>query len=143
MVSLYNKSENIIVSVLRWIAVLPAAVIGSVIISLLICLCMLLGDVFSCDIFIYIRHPEIFSIDHFFTSFILSLALGYSFVSIGTSVSPNNKRVVAFVLFGLLTMVFGTIVIISIINFTTFWRMTINSLCVIVASGVAAFTADS
>lgn len=128
----------------RWIAILPASLIAAVLGCLLLMVMVLIGDLFSGEIWIYLKNPEIITLDHFFLSFILFAAFGYIFVTAGVAVSPAHKRAVAFVLFTILTIAFGFLIIFSSLftHFSESWRLIINCLISIVAAGVCSFAIE-
>lgn len=128
--------------VLRWIGVLPASIIVSVFGCFIFLFLMLLGEIFSGDLLIYIRHPEAFVFDHYFTSFVISVIFGYLMVVSSSIVAPRHKKVVAFSLFGLVAVFFGFILLFAllIIGISDSWRLIVNSVLCIVSAGVAAFS---
>ena len=129
---------------LRWIAVLPTSAVAATLSFLLLMVIILIGDFLSGDLWIYLKYPQIFSVEHFFMSFILSAVFGYIFVYAGFTMSPKYKRATAFVLFAIIAAVVGFLMILTFItsHFTDSWRFLISSLICIIAAGVSAFSAE-
>lgn len=130
--------------IFRWIAVLPAAVIASILCYTLLMIMVLIGDLFSGKLRLYLEHPEILSLDHIFLSFILSAILGYVFVFVGVATSPRYKRIVAFVLFALIAILFGFLIIFSLLitSFADSWGLLVSSVICIIAAGACAFSTE-
>lgn len=74
-----SDNINIVKNSLRWIAVLPISIAGSIVGCLILIALILFGDLLSGDLWLYMHHPEVFPISHFFTSFLVSAALGCIF----------------------------------------------------------------
>lgn len=133
-----------ITSLLRWVAVLPASLIAAVLSWIILLILVLIGDLFSGSLWLYIRHPEIIYFDHFFLSFMLSATFGYIFVSAGAATSPRYKRIVAFVLFAIIAIVFGFfMVLLFATNFAESWRLIVNSTVCVIASGFSAYFTEN
>lgn len=138
-----SDNINIVKNSLRWIAVLPISIAGSIVGCLILIALILFGDLLSGDLWLYMHHPEVFPISHFFTSFLVSAALGCIFVYLGTALAPAYKKAVAFTLFGCLAIVCGFLLIITLlsIGFAESWRFAANLTICIISSGVTAFNA--
>lgn len=87
-----SDNINIVKNSLRWIAVLPISIAGSIVGCLILIALILFGDLLSGDLWLYMHHPEVFPISHFFTSFLVSAALGCIFVYLGTAMAPAYKK---------------------------------------------------
>lgn len=105
---------------------------------------MLFGELMSGDLWLYMEHPEIIALDHFFTSFIIAAIIGYGFVYSGAICAPSHRKGVAFVLFGVLSVVFGFMLIDSLVfgNFAETWKFDVGCVISIASAGAAAFNAD-
>lgn len=138
------EKNGVIKNSLRWIAVLPASIAGAVVGCLVLIALILIGDLLSGNLWMYIHYPKAFSIDHFFTSFLVSASLGGLFVYLGTAVAPAYKRAVAFALFGVLVIVCGFLLVFTLlyIGFADSWRFVVNLTICIIASGATAFNID-
>lgn len=126
--------------ILRWLGVLPAALIAPIVGCFVICILLLIGDFLSGHFWLYMRHPEILPIEHFFTSFVVFGAFGGLFVSAGAIVAPSHNRIVAFALFAVIAICFGFLLILTLLmsDFSHSWRMLINILvCIFAAAGTA------
>lgn len=137
-----NKSTfNLI---LRWIGVLPAAILIPTVGCILVIAMMLIGELFSGELLTYLRYPEVFAVDHYFTSFVISILFGYSFVSAGVTMAPQYKKAVAFILFGIIAITLGFLLVASVMlaGFVNIWKFALSLLLCIGASGVTAFTTD-
>lgn len=137
-------SHQSLIKSVRWIAILPVALIVPIVFAIISVLLMLFGEVMSGDLWLYMEHPEIFAFNHFFASFIIAAIIGYGFVSSGAICAPSHRKGVAFVLFGVLSVVFGFMLITSLIfgRMAETWRFDIGCLISIVSAGAAAFNAD-
>lgn len=137
-----NKSTfNLI---LRWIGVLPAAILTPTVVCILGIAMMLVGELFSGELLTYLRYPEVFAVDHYFTSFVISIFFGYSFVYAGVAMAPQYKKAVAFILFGIIAITLGFLLVASVMlaGFANIWKFALSLLLCIGASGVTAFTTD-
>ena len=128
--------------VLRWAAILPVAAIAPTLCCILRMALVLIGDLLSGEFWLYLSHPQIIPLEHFFLSFMLFAVFGYVFVYAGASISPRYKRIVAFVLFAIVAILFGFIIIFSLLvaDFADTWRMLINSIICIIAAGACSFS---
>lgn len=131
-------------NVLRWIAVLPAAIIASSIGCIALMILMLFGDFLSGDLWLHFRHPQIISASHFFTSFVIFAVFGYLFVYAGTATAPQYKKETAFVLFGVIAIVLGVLLIVCLFfsKITESWRMIVNAIICIATAGVTALNTE-
>lgn len=138
-----NKSN--IINFLRWVGVLPAAFIAPVIGCILCIAVLLLGDLMTGDIWWQLQHPEIFSVEHFFTSFVVFGIFGALAVFAGASMAPKYRKAVSFVLFAIIAVVFGFIAILMLLlnNFAEVWRPILNCIVCIAAAGITAFNSES
>lgn len=128
----------------RCLAVLPGAVFVSSLCSILYLIVVLLGDLFSGSLFLYIKDPDLLAYDHFFVSFILFAIIGYSFVKSGAKIAPCYKRVTALLLFAIIAII-SCFLIFGIIfsgQLAGLWRLVINLVICIASSGFAAFAQD-
>lgn len=133
-----------LINIIRWIAVLPTAVVSPVIVCTLVLAMCFIGDVISGEFWMYLRHPEIISIDHFLISFVIWGIFGYFFVISGSKMAPTYRKAIAFILFGIATIAFGFIGLFSAIalKFSDSWRLIVCSILCIITAGVAAFTTE-
>lgn len=133
-----------IARLLRWVAILPVSLITATLCCIALLIIVLIGDLFSGQLWLYLKHPEIIPLDHFFLSFALWAAFGWTFVRTGTEIAPLYKRIIAFVLFAIVAIVFGFLMIFSLIttNISDSWRILADSTACIIASGVTAFLAE-
>jgi hypothetical protein len=81
---------------LRWIALLPGALIGSLIAP---------AAVFICSWLFGSENPSRF--DHLWVAVLQSIAMGAAFVWVGSSVAPDHKGKVALILAGTAIFVLG------------------------------------
>lgn len=134
------KKQDLI-NCLRWLAVLPAAIVAPIIISCVLIILLLIGDALSGNLWIYLRNPDMMLFDHFFTSFIISGVVGYVFIAAGAFAAPKFKIGVAFTLFGIISILLGFVLIASLImlNFGDSWRFIINVIILLSTAGFAAF----
>lgn len=128
----------------RWIAVLPASAVAATMSIVLLVIITLIGDLLSGDLSLYLEHPEIFSYDHFFMSFIIFAAFGYVFVYTGAAISPKYKRIVAFVLFAIIAVTVGFFMVLAFIllHLADSWRFLVGSIICILAAGFTAFSVE-
>lgn len=136
-----NNIKHNTLNILRWCGIIPAAVIVPIVGCIIAMAFLLIGELLSGDLLFYIHNPKLLTVDHFFTSFGLSALFGLLTITGGTKVAPTHKRIVAFSLFGIVAVVFGSIFIMALIflGFADAWRFIINCLILIIASGITAF----
>lgn len=127
--------------VIRWLGVLPCSILGAAIVVLFMFALCLIGDLLDGSFWIYLKEPQIIFYEHFFTPFVLSAALGGSFVYIGVSVSPVHKKAVSLVLALLIACIFGFIGIIALIAHE--WRGVVQTVITIASAGIVAFYAPN
>lgn len=104
---------------------------------------LLFGELFSGDLWIYLHNPNMISIEHFFTSFIIFGVFGAIFVYVGALTAPRHHKAVAMSLFGLIAIVFGFLTVtLLLIHPDGSWRMILNFIICIAASGITAFLTE-
>lgn len=130
---------------LRWISVFPCAVGASVIGCLILMKLIFIGDFLSGELWLHLQHPEILMTSHFFTSFIIAGLFGCVFVYVGSICAPRYKKAVAFILFGLIAIIFGFLLGLCLFlnDFVDSWRFIANVIICIIASGITAFNANN
>lgn len=138
-------NKDTLLEIIRWLGILPAAIIAPIITCIIFISMFLIGDLLSGELWMYFTHPEIFFLNHFFTSFAVFAIFGYTAVYAGTAMAPRYKRVVAFSLFGILAIIFGFISIISLLltNIGDSWRIVANSIICIITAGIVAFNTEN
>ena len=136
-----DEKRNYLISTLRWIAVLPAAILVPLIVCLLLAVLALIGDFLSGDLRTYLQHPEILPIEHLFMSFIIAGIFGYLFTVAGAKCAPNYQKIVAFVLFAIIAIIVGFFLIFSLLitDISESWRFVINCIVCILSAGAGAF----
>lgn len=125
---------------LYWIAFLPCAIIGSVLAAVLVGLLCLIGDIFDGSFWIYIKNPEIFYLEHFFTPFITTAVLCGMFVFIGSSIVPKFKRQIGYALSIIVAIIFGILAFFGVL--THEWKIFAQSLLGIVVAAVVSYSGD-
>lgn len=83
---------------LRWLGLLPGALIGSLILVVLIGSMFLIGDFFDGSLWLFIEYPQILYVEHFFTPFVITGVFCGSFVYLGANIAPKFKKTVAYAL---------------------------------------------
>ena len=136
-----NNIKHNAINFLRWCGIIPGAVIVPIVGCTIFVALWLIGDLFSGELWLYIEHPEILPVDHLFTSFGIAALFGALTIIGGTKVAPTHKRIVAFSLFGIVAIVFGSLLIMTLIfiGFADAWRFIINLVIIILAYGFKAF----
>ena len=122
---------------LRWLGVLPCSILGAATLGLLVLAICLIGDLLDGSFWIYLKEPQIISVEHFFTPFIISAVIGGSFVYIGTNAAPAYKKAVSYVLALLIACIFGFTGIIALL--THQWQGVVQSIVAIASSGAVSF----
>lgn len=84
--------------ILRWIGLLPCAIIGATLVDILVVTFCLLGDVFDGSFWLYLKHPDIIYLEHFFTPFIITAVFCGTFIYIGGYIAPKFKKLTIFIL---------------------------------------------
>jgi hypothetical protein len=119
----------LVVEWLRWVAVLPAAVVGSVVIGALLTL------VFGCSAGRFIDHGEI-EIVSGWSRLLGAFVSGSAFVYCGSFTAPRHQRVVGLVLAGLMIFIVGASFVLTL--GTGEWGRFVLSLISLGGSVVAA-----
>ena len=127
--------------VIRWVGLIPVVFIAPILGCIILLIFMLIGDFFSGELWLYLRYPDTFIANHYFTSFIVFVLFGHLFIITGTSIAPRGKVIVAFLLFGVITLSLGFILIATLLftKFSDSWRLTTNLIVCIISSGITAF----
>ncbi|MDD5855288.1 MAG: hypothetical protein PUC90_02980 [Prevotella sp.] len=130
--------NNTTIKILRWLGVLPAAILAPVVGCTLFMIFTLIGDLFSGDLANYVNSPELFTAEHFFVSFINFAIFGSLFVYAGYMMAPVYKKVVAYILCGIITLIAASllIVILITIDLATSWRFVINLIICILSATI-------
>lgn len=123
--------------ILRWLSVLPCALLGSIFTAVLVAFMCLIGDIFDGSFWLYIKHPEFFYYEHFFTPFITTAVLSGTFVYFGGSVAPNFKRQIAFALSIVVIILLGVFAVFAVLSHE--WKILFQSIIGIVVAAVVAY----
>lgn len=128
-----QKTKNTLSNIVRWICALPASVIGSWLVYILVVWTTRNSDYSITDI--GKMYDSIWEyIFHCFAQF----AMGLAFILIGGYIAPSYKRTVLFVLFGIACLVSGaTIFAIVITGFN--WNLFICSLFTLAGAGTGVY----
>ena len=122
--------ENLI-NAIRWATFIPAAVLGAYLLSLLFGILIKSGLVWLIDFF---------NVAKWINGIIMlinSIVYGVSFIGIGVSVVPKGKKVVSYVLFGILCVLnVATIISNYFIDLGYGWFLLISScICSLIGAG--------
>lgn len=132
-----TNSSSTAITILRWIGVLPGALIGSLILAVLVCVMCLIGDILDGSFWLYLKHPEVISIEHFFTPFIVAAVFCGTFVHIGANIAPDFKKQIAFALSILLIIPFGLLAFFAVSLHE--WKLLAQFVLGIVVAAIVAY----
>ena len=139
-VTFIEKKRVTVATILRWIAVLPTALILVPAACILIFYLINITDFKTWDA---AGNNAFVVAEYFIQSLFLYIAIGASSVCIGTLVAPSHKKIVAFVLFGIIAMCVGSLLIGALIHYgLSMWRLEVCCLGSIIASGAVAISED-
>lgn len=130
------------VQILRWVGVLPAAIVAPFLACLLVNLFALIADFISGDFRMFYDSPVLFQIEHFPSALISYGLYGFLMIHVGCAVAPNFKKVVALALFALNAILFGILIVLCFIflKFADCWVAIIGSIICIISAAIAAFS---
>lgn len=127
--------------ILRWIGILPCALIGSILATSLVIIMCLIGDIFDGSLWTYLKHPEIFYFEHFFTPFITTAVFSGTFVYLGVRTAPKSKRLIAYALSIIIIIFLGIVSFIAILSHE--WKLLIQCVVGVIVAGIVAYNSTS
>lgn len=115
-----NKMENkTLVTILRWIAVLPAAVLGAIVGNLI--------GLMNSGGYSWYTGGEISGLTGFVFFVLQNLFVGAGFVAAGWYVAPRGKRTVAIVLATLAVCVCALSIFLAVVNDLADWKLYLSA----------------
>jgi len=116
-----------VINALRWIAVLPASVVGSYLVYLA---------------YYWLNRTYIFTNGDYLwnhiSMFIASMLMGGTFIAIGVSVAPSHQKVCASVMFGFWCIISGAALFANIVTGFS-WTSFISLICSLIGAGYAFY----